>query len=156
MTLEIGAPAPDFTLKNQHGEDVSLSALRGRPVALVFFPFAFSGICTGELCEIRDNIAAFAEGRADGQEVEVLAISCDHFFSNRAFADAEGLGFSVLSDFWPHGEVSRAYGIFNEGAGAPERGTYLVDGEGVVRWKVEHPIGEARDFDAYRAALADL
>lgn len=151
MTIEIGSPAPDFTLKSQHGEDVSLSALRGRPVALVFFPFAFSGICTGELCEIRDNIGAF-----DDDGVEVLAISCDHFFSNRAFADAEGLAFPVLSDFWPHGEVSRAYGIFDEGAGAPARGTYLVDADGVLRWKVEHPIGQARDFDAYRAALAEL
>ena len=108
MTIEIGSPAPDFSLKNQHGEDVVLSELKGRNVALVFFPFAFSGICTGELCEIRDNIAAFAD-----DDVEVLAVSCDHFFSNRAFADAEGLAFSVLSDFWPHGEVSRAYGIFN-------------------------------------------
>src|SRR5690349_21042020 len=114
MTIEIGQQAPDFTLKNQHGEDISLSGLQGRKVALVFFPFAFSGICTGELCEIRDNIEAFSGG-----DVEVLAISCDHFFSNRAFADAEGYTFSVLSDFWPHGEVSRAYGIFNEGAGAP-------------------------------------
>ncbi|MDR6119068.1 peroxiredoxin [Aeromicrobium sp. SORGH_AS981] len=151
MTIDVGQPAPDFTLKSQHGEDVSLSSFRGRPVALVFFPFAFSGICTGELCEIRDNIGAFADS-----DVEVLAISCDHFFSNRAFADAEGLTFPVLSDFWPHGEVSRAYGIFNEGAGAPERGTYLADAEGVLRWKVEHPIGQARDFDAYRAALAEL
>lgn len=151
MTLEIGAPAPDFTLRNQHGEDVSLSGLRGRPVAIVFYPFAFSGICTGELCEIRDHLDAFAGG-----DVEVLAISCDHMFSQRAFADAEGYGFSLLSDFWPHGEVSRAYGIFNEDAGAPERGTYLVDAEGVLRWKVEHPIGEARDFEAYRTALAQL
>ena len=151
MTLEIGAAAPDFTLRTQHGEDVSLSGLRGRPVALVFYPFAFSGICTGELCEIRDNIGAFS-----GSDVEVLAISCDHMFSQRAFADAEGYTFSLLSDFWPHGEVSRAYGIFNEEAGAPERGTYLVDAEGVLRWKVEHPIGQARDFEGYRAALAQL
>ncbi len=151
MSVPIGALAPDFTLKSQHGEDITLSELRGRPVALVFFPFAFSGICTGELCEIRDNIAAF-----EGKDVQVVAVSCDHFFSNRAFADAEGLTFPVLSDFWPHGEVSRAYGIFNDGAGAPERGTYLLDAEGIVRWQVEHPIGEARDFDAYRRAVAEL
>lgn len=151
MTLEIGAAAPDFTLKNQHGEDVSLSGLRGRPVAIVFYPFAFSGICTGELCEIRDHLDAFSGG-----DVEVLAVSCDHMFSQRAFADAEGYTFSLLSDFWPHGEVSRAYGIFNDDAGAPERGTYLVDAEGVLRWKVEHPIGQARDFEAYRTALAQL
>ena len=151
MTLEIGTVAPDFTLKSQHGEDISLSDYRGRTVAVVFFPFAFSGICTGELCEIRDKIEVFAEG-----DVQVLAISCDHFFSNKAFAHEQNLEFPVLSDFWPHGEVSRAYGIFNEGAGAPERGTFLVDADGVLRWSVHHGIGEARDFEAYRAALAEL
>jgi mycoredoxin-dependent peroxiredoxin len=149
MTLDIGDPAPDFTLKNQHGEDISLASFRGTPVVLVFFPFAFSGICTGELAEIRDNHAEL-----DG--AEVLAVSCDHFFANRAFADAQDLDFSVLSDFWPHGEVSRAYGIFNEDVGVAERGTYVIDAHGVVRWKVEQGIGEARDLGAYREALAAL
>ena len=148
---EIGDPAPDFLLKNQHGEDISLSSLRGRPVVLVFFPFAFSGICTSELGEVRDHLAGL---RSDG--AEVLAISCDHFYANRAFSDAEQLDFSVLSDFWPHGEVSRAYGIFNEDVGVAERGTYVVDGHGIVRWKIEHGIGEARDLGAYREALAAL
>jgi len=152
MALEIGAVAPDFTLKNQHGEDITLSSLRGeKNVVLVFFPFAFSGICTGELREIGDNLADFV---ADG--AEVLAISCDHFFSNRAFADRDGYSFSILSDFWPHGEVSRAYGTFNEGAGAPDRGTYVIDRTGVVRWKVEHGISEGRDLAEYRTALAEI
>jgi mycoredoxin-dependent peroxiredoxin len=148
---EIGDPAPDFVLKNQHGEDISLSSFRGRPVVLVFFPFAFSGICTSELGEVRDHLADL---RSDG--AEVLAISCDHFYANRAFSDAEGLAFSVLSDFWPHGEVSRAYGIFNEDVGVAERGTFVLDRDGIVRWKVEHGIGEARDLGAYREALAAL
>ena len=147
--VDVGDLAPDFTLKSQHGEDVTLSSFRGTPVVLVFFPFAFSGICTGEFAEIRDNIADF-----DG--AEVLAISCDHFFANRAFADAQELEFSVLSDFWPHGEVSRSYGIFNEDVGVAERGTYVLDGHGIVRWKVEHGIGEARDLRAYRQALEAL
>jgi peroxiredoxin len=152
MTIDIGSVAPDFTLKNQHGEDITLSSFRGeKNVVLVFFPFAFSGICTGELCEIRDNLDDFATADA-----EVLAISCDHFFSNRAFADRDGYSFSILSDFWPHGDVSRAYGTFNEGAGAPNRGTYVIDREGVLRWKVENGIPDARDIDAYRAALAEL
>ena len=151
MTLEIGSAAPDFTLKNQHGEDITLSSLRGTNVVLVFIPFAFSGICTGELCEIRDNPDAFASEGA-----EVLAISCDHFFSNRAFADRDGYTFSILSDFWPHGEVSRAYGSFNEDAGAPNRGAFVIDREGVLRWQVVNGIGEARDLADYRAALADL
>lgn len=148
---EIGDPAPDFLLKNQHGEDISLSSFRGQPVVLVFFPFAFSGICTSELGEIREHLSDL---RSDG--AEVLAISCDHFYANRAFSDAEQLEFSVLSDFWPHGHVSRTYGIFNEDVGVAERGTYIVDRAGIVRWKIEHGIGEARDLGAYREALTAL
>ena len=151
MTLVVGDTAPDFTLKNQHGQEISLSALRGKPVVLVFFPFAFSGICTGELCEIRDNLNVFA-----GDDATVLAISCDHFFSNRAFADRDGYTFDLLSDFWPHGAVSQAYGVFEESAGAARRGTFLIDADGIVRWSVENPIGEARDFLGYKDALAAL
>jgi peroxiredoxin len=151
MAIQVGSVAPEFTLKNQHGQPVALAELRGRPVVLVFFPFAFSGICTGELCEIRDNLSVFSD-----QNVELLAISCDHFFSNRVFADQEGYEFSVLSDFWPHGAVAQAYGVFDEGAGAARRGSFLIDSEGVIRWSVEHPIGEARDFEGYRKALAAL
>ena len=151
MTLSIGDTAPDFTLKNQHGEDITLSSLRGKNVVLVFFPFAFSGICTGELCEIRDNFSDFA-----GLDAEVLAVSCDHFFSNRAFADRDGYEFSILSDFWPHGDVARAYGSFNDGAGAPNRGAFVIDRDGIVRWQVVNGIGEARNLDDYRTALAAL
>lgn len=147
--VDVGDVAPGFTLKNQHGEDISLSSFRGTPVVLVFFPFAFSGICTSEFAEIRDNIADF-------KGAEVLAVSCDHFFANRAFADAQELEFSVLSDFWPHGDVSRSFGIFNEEVGVADRGTYVLDEQGIVRWKVEHGIGEARDLRAYRQALEAL
>ncbi|GAA3536309.1 peroxiredoxin [Aeromicrobium panaciterrae] len=146
MTLSIGDLAPDFTLKNQHGEEITLSSFRGSNVVVVFFPFAFSGICTGELGELRDA----------GLDAEVLAISCDHFFSNRAFADRDGYEFSILSDFWPHGDVARAYGTFNEDAGAANRGTYVIDGDGVVRWKVEQGIGDARSLEDLRTALADI
>ena len=151
MTIEIGTAAPDFTLKNQHGEDVTLSGLRGKKALLVFYPFAFSGICTGELCEIRDNLGEF-----QSDDVEVLAISCDHFFSNRAFAERDGYEFAILSDFWPHGDVARAYGTFNDGAGAPNRGTFVIDRDGILRWQVVNGIGEARDLGDYRTALAKL
>jgi peroxiredoxin len=152
VTLHIGSAAPDFTLTSQHGEDITLSALRGdRNVVLVFFPFAFSGICTGELCQIRDDIAAF-----ESADAQVVAISCDHFFANRAFSDRDGYAFPVLSDFWPHGEVSRAYGAFNEDVGVPNRGTYVIDREGVLRWQVVQGIGDARDLAAYHSALAEL
>ena len=118
-------------------------------MVLVFFPFAFSGICSGEFAEIRDRMSEL-------NGAEVLAVSCDHFHANRAFADAQGLEFSVLSDFWPHGEVSRAYGIFNADVGVAERGTFVIDGAGIVRWKVAQGIGVARDLGAYREALAAL
>jgi len=150
--VEVGSAAPDFSLKSQHGEDVALSSFRGsRHVVLVFIPFAFSGTCTSELGEIRDDLDAFA-----AHDTQVLAVSCDHFFSNRAFSDSEGLTFPVLSDFWPHGEVSRAYGTFNAEAGAPERGTYVIDSEGIVRWKVQVGIGDRRDLAQVLAALAEL
>ena len=152
MSIDVGSVAPDFTLKSQHGEDITLSSYRGDTnVLLVFFPFAFSGICTGELGEIRDNAGVFED---DG--VQVLAVSCDHFFANRAFADRDGYAFPILSDFWPHGDVAKAYGTFNGDAGVPNRGTYLVDREGIVRWMVQKGIGEPRDLAEYRTAVAEL
>lgn len=154
MVIQPGMQAPDFTLKNQHGQDITLSSLRGAPVVVVFFPFAFSGICTAELGEFRDRFAELE--RAAGSPVRVLAISADHFFSNRAFADRDGYRFDLLSDHWPHGEAARAYGVFNEAAGAAGRGTFVVDSQGIVRYAIERPLGEARDFDACREALAAL
>lgn len=147
----LGQPAPDFTLSNTHGEPVRLWQLRGQAVTLVFFPFAFSGICSAELCEIRDNIAAFA-----GRGAQVLGISTDPMFTQRAWAEQEGFSFDLLSDFWPHGEVSRAYGVFDDDAGHALRGSFLIDAEGIVRWAVVNPRGQARDLQGYLDALAGL
>ncbi len=147
----IGAPAPDFTLTDTHGTPVTLSALRGAPVVLVFVPFAFSGICTGELCELRDNLAAFEQAG-----VRLFAVSCDPTFSQRAWAEQEGYTFDLLSDFWPHGEVARAYGVFDAERGRAQRGSFLIDTDGVLRWSVVNPAGQARDLGAYRAALDGL
>ena len=149
--LVIGAPAPDFTLPSSSGAPVTLSALRGTPVVLVFFPFAFSGTCTGELCELRDNIGAFDEAG-----VALLGISCDPAHALRAFAQAEGYQFQLLSDFWPHGAVSRSYGVFDEAGGLANRGSFLVDAGGILRWSVVNPRTQARPLAAYRAALAAL
>jgi len=149
---QIGAPAPDFTLRDQHGQDVTLSQLRDDSAALiVFYPFAFSGVCQGELHEIRDNLEDFS---ANG--VQVLAVSCDPMFSLRAWSEAEGYEFPLLADFWPHGEVARAYGVFNDKVGAAIRGSFLVDKTGILRWSVVNDMREARDLDAYRQAIADL
>jgi peroxiredoxin len=150
--LGVGAVAPDFTLTDQHGKQVSLSTFRGvKNVVIVFFPFAFSGICTGELCEIRDNLGAF-----ESDDVEVLAVSCDHMFTQRAWSDAQGYFFPVLSDFWPHGAAAQAYGVFRQSNGSALRGTFLIDREGVVRWTLVNGPSEKRDFSGYHVALKEL
>ena len=147
----LGATAPDFELANQYGEPVKLSSFRGQNVALVFYPFAFSGICTGELCEIRDNLATFEDSNA-----VVLAVSVDSKFSLRAYAAQEGYTFDLLADFWPHGAVASAYGVFDADNGMAKRATFIIDTDGRIRYSVVNPRGQARDFGEYRAALAGL
>ncbi|MDQ0768796.1 peroxiredoxin [Pseudarthrobacter defluvii] len=148
---ELGTTAPDFELTNQYGEPVRLSSFRGHNVALVFYPFAFSGICTGELCEIRDNLGLFEDSNA-----VVLGVSVDSKFSLRAYAAQEGYTFDLLADFWPHGAVASAYGVFDAGSGMAKRATFIIDSEGRVRYSVVNPRGQARDFNEYRTALAEL
>jgi len=150
--LSVGSTCPDFTLSNQNGEDVTLSSFRGaKAVLVVFYPFAFSGICTGELCAIRDDIDGY-----QNDDVQVLAISCDPMFSLRAWADDQKYDFPLLSDFWPHGEVSQRYGVFDERAGKSVRGSFLVDRNGVLQWSVVNGPGQARDMGEYKAAVAAL
>ena len=151
-TVDVGQEAPDFTLTSADNEKVSLSSFRGQKnVVLVFYPWAFTGTCTGELCAIRDRIATF-----DGDDVVTLAVSCDARFSLKVFAEREGYSFPLLSDHWPHGEVARAYGVFNEKAGAANRGTFIVDKQGIVRYTVVNAIPDARDPDEYERVLATL
>jgi peroxiredoxin len=141
--LAVGVPAPDFTLRDQFGQDVTLSSFRGeKAVALVFYPAAFSGVCMGELGGIRDRLAELMTF-----DTEVLAISCDPIYTLRAFADSDGLNFPLLSDFWPHGEVCRAYDVFDESKGSARRSSYVLDREGVLRWAVHNPSSQGRDLD---------
>ena len=150
--LAVGEAAPDFSLLDQNGLEATLSSFRGRKhVLLVFYPNAFSGICRGELAEIRDRLEDFV-----GEDREVLAISCDPVYSLRAGADVEAYFFPLLSDFWPHGEVARAYGVLDESDGVATRGTFLVDPEGVIRWSLVSSRGEGRSFDGFRAAMDQL
>ena len=152
MSISIGAFAPDFHLVDQHGQDVSLSGLRGRKAAVVvFYPWAFSSVCTAELAALQEDVTSFVS-----DDIELLAISCDAMFTQRAFADARGITFALLSDFWPHGQVARAYGVFDERHGCATRGTFVIDAAGVVRWKVENAIPHAREIQDYRAAMAGL
>ena len=152
MTVEVGQQAPDFELKDQHGTPVRLSSFRGKKnVVLVFYPLAFSGTCTAELCAMRDE---FPEVTRD--DVELLTVSVDSGYVQRAWSEAQHLKFPMLSDFWPHGDVARAYGVFNDTRGVATRGTFIIDKDGVVRWKVVHPIPQARDIAEYQKALASL
>jgi peroxiredoxin len=153
MTVEVGSHAPDFELKDQHGTSVRLSSFRGaRNVVLVFYPLAFSGVCGSELCTLRDEFPAVSPR----DDVELLTVSVDSMFAHRAWADAEGFSFGMLSDFWPHGAVASSYGVFDAERGVALRGTFIIDTLGVVRWKVVNPIPEARDVASYAKALAAL
>ncbi|NUT52960.1 MAG: peroxiredoxin [Saccharothrix sp.] len=150
--VEVGAQAPDFTLNDYNKQPVTLSSFRGeRNVLLVFYPFAFSGICTGELCQVRDELAAYED-----ENVQVIGVSVDTPFSLKAWAAQEGYQFPLLSDFWPHGQVAQAYGVFNEQAGLANRGTFLIDTAGVVRYAEVNAPGEARDQEAWKKAVAAL
>ncbi|MBD8869937.1 peroxiredoxin [Nocardioides donggukensis] len=150
--LELGDAAPDFTLRDQFGQDVQLSSYRGqKAVAIFFYPFAFSNVCTGELTGIRDRLDEFLTF-----DTEVLAISCDPTYAVRSFADADGLNFPLLSDFWPHGAVATAYDAFDEERGCPRRSSYLVDKEGRLRWSVHNAMPEGRDLDEHLRELRAL
>jgi peroxiredoxin len=150
--IKVGDEAPDFTLPDQNNEQFTLSASRGgQAVLLVFYPLAFTGICTGELCAVRDDIASF-----QNDDVQVVSISVDSVYSHKVFSEREGYEFPMLSDFWPHGGVAQTYGVFNEKAGIANRGTFLVDKDGIVRFAEMNGPGEGRDADDWRKAIKAL
>nr|WP_022925572.1 peroxiredoxin [Serinicoccus marinus] len=149
---QVGERAPELSLVDQEGATRTLSeVVRDRHALLVFYPFAFSSICTGELLEIQLNVDEFVNDR-----VQVYGISCDPMHALRAWAAREGYRFPLLSDFWPHGEAARAYGVFDEESGMSVRGTFLVDPTMTVRWNLVHPPGEAREIGALHRAVRDL
>ncbi|GLY66105.1 peroxiredoxin [Amycolatopsis taiwanensis] len=152
MAVEVGSKAPDFTLNDYNRQPVTLSSFQGeQAVLLVFYPFAFSGICTGELCQVRDEF-----GEYESQGVQVLGVSVDTPFSLKAWAEQQNYQFPLLSDFWPHGEVAKLYGVFNADAGLAVRGTFLIDKDGVVRFAEVNQPGQARDQEAWKKAVAKL
>jgi peroxiredoxin (alkyl hydroperoxide reductase subunit C) len=152
VPIGVGAVAPDFVLKDQNNEEVRLSDFRGRRnVLLVFYPLAFTGTCQGELCSVRDNLSDFVN-----EDVQVLTVSVDSPYTHKVWADREGYDFPLLADFWPHGAVAQAYGVFNDERGFANRGTFLVDRDGVVRFAEMNEPGQARDQDGWRKALALL
>lgn len=135
----VGQMAPDFTLPSTADEKVTLSSLRGKPVMLAFFPLAFSGTCTTELCEMRDHHDQFA-----GRDVTVLPISVDHVYSLKEYKAKHGMKVDLLSDF--KREVSRAYGVLMEDRFHSNRAYFLIDAQGVIRWvHVEENPGARRE-----------
>ncbi len=136
-----GQPAPDFSARNQHGQLVSLAALRGAPVVLLFYPWAFSRVCRGELAAVRDNHDRFTAAGA-----RVLAMFCDSMFTLRAYAEAEGINFDLLTDHWPHGGIASAYRVFDADAGCALRATFVLDAQGVIDWRSVNGIAEPRDL----------
>lgn len=152
MPIGVGQEAPDFVLKDQNNQQVQLSDFRDRRnVLLVFYPLAFTGTCQGELCEVRDNLNDFVN-----DDVQVLTVSVDSVYAHKVWAEREGYQFPLLSDFWPHGAVAQAYGVFDDVRGIANRGTFLIDREGVVRFAEMNTPGEARDQAAWRKAIARL
>ncbi|MDN3238396.1 peroxiredoxin [Glycomyces tritici] len=152
MPIETGTKAPAFTLKDQNNQEVSLADFLGeKHVLLVFYPFAFTGVCEGELCGIRDNLDAY-----QSDEVQVLSVSVDSPFAHKVWAQQQGFEFPLLSDFWPHGAVAQAYGVFNDEKGMANRGTFVIDKQGVVRFAEMNMPGEARDQGAWQKALSEL
>ena len=152
MPLDIGATAPDFTLPDHTGANVTLSSFRGQPVVVSFYPFAFSGLCTDEICEVRDDESMFADAG-----VQVLAITCDPMYTLAAWAAERNYPFPMLSDFWPHGEVSRAFGVFDEAVGCTNRVSFVLDAAGVIVAVLATPNrGVVRTHADYQAALNQL
>ncbi|MFA9445899.1 peroxiredoxin [Egicoccus sp. AB-alg6-2] len=152
MTVQIGQEAPDFELRDQTGQPVRLSDYRGKKhVVIVFYPLSFTGVCEAEMCGIRDSVEVFRN-----EEVETLAISVDAPPTHQRWAHEQGFDFPLLSDFWPHGEVAQAYGVFDERLGTAIRGTFIVDRDGMVAYTDNSPVPHARDQDAWKDALREI
>jgi mycoredoxin-dependent peroxiredoxin len=151
MTLSVGDTAPEFNLPDQDKQVVPLAELRGTPVLLVFYPFAFSSLCTGELCQLRDELSVYTDAG-----VTVLAISTDPVFSLKAFREQQNFDFRLLSDFWPHGAVAQAYGAFNEKAGMALRATFLVDTDGKIAFAEVNGPGDVREQSGWKDAVGAL
>lgn len=152
MSVEIGDSAPDFTLKDQHNGEVNLASFCGRQaVVLIFYPATFTGVCQSELAAVQEDLATL-----QNDDVQVMAVSVDSPFAHQVWADQQGFSFPILADFWPHGAVAQAYGVFNDVVGRAVRGTFVIDREGIVRWKIVNAIPDARDHGEYAKALAAL
>ncbi|MFJ2508270.1 redoxin domain-containing protein [Arthrobacter citreus] len=147
----VGGPAPAFELPNQYGETVGSADLAGAPAVLVFYPFAFSRVCSGELEDLARLQPAFKAAGA-----RLLAVSCDAKYSLRAWASQEGWEFDLLSDFWPHGAAARAFGVFEESRGMAARASFILGADGVITQILRSGPDEPRRAEDYLRALSML
>lgn len=152
MSVRIGSLAPDFTLDSNKLEPVTLSSFAGdKNVLLVYYPRAFTPICRGELCQLRDEVELYHR-----YDVQVIGVSVDSPFCLKEWADEQGYPFPLLSDFWPHGEVAETYGTFDDAAGVARRGTFLIDTEGIVRFARVQEEDAPRDQSEWKSKVASL
>lgn len=155
MSLEVGQHAPEFRLFNTDKKEIKLSDLKGKNVLLLFIPFAFTGVCTGELCSVRDNMNVYSNGNA-----EVFGISVDTPFSLKRFKEDQNYNFDLLSDF--NKEAMAAYDCMYESfamgmKGVAKRSAFLIDKEGIIRYaEVLEDAGKVPDFDAIQACLKTI
>lgn len=147
----IGDPAPVFALPNQYGETVRTTDLAGAPAVLVFYPFAFSRVCSGELEELARLQPDFHAAGA-----RLLAVSCDAKYSLRAWAMEKGWEFDLLSDFWPHGAAARSFGVFDEGRGMASRASFILGADGTIKEILRSNADEPRRPADYLRALSAL
>jgi len=151
-TLNVGDVAPDFTLKDQNGEEVTLRGLRGKKVVLSFHPLAWTRVCTIQMQDLEQHKADF-----DRLDAVALGLSVDSSPSKKAWADDIGVAQTrLLADFWPHGEVARLYGIFREKHGSSERAVWIVDEGGVIRFKKVYPTSQVPDIQEILEALEQV
>jgi peroxiredoxin len=132
--IEAGSPAPEFTLRDQDGNNVSLADYRGRTVVLVFYPADFSRVCTDQLSVYQEVLPQFEEAGA-----QLVGISVDGAFCHKAFQEHQGLTIPLLADFHPKGEVAKAYGVWSEEHGVAGRALVMVGPDGVVQWSYMSP-----------------
>ena len=151
MPLHVGDKAPLFELPKSFKERVSLVDFRGKKVVVVFYPYAFSGVCTPEMCGISEMASDFSS-----LDAEVLAISCDPYETLLAFAKQNNLQHTLLSDFWPHGEVAKQYGVFVDKIGAADRGSFIIDRDGVIAGTIMTNLGTPRDPAEYAEILKQI
>ena len=152
MAVSVGDRVPDFELIDQNKERRGSADISGKKALVVFIPFPFTDVCEGEVCQIRDNLTDLNE-----MDAAVVVITCDTRPVNAHWSQENGFGFPVLSDFWPHGEVSRAFGCFNEDLGCANRYTYVVDADGIVTDVINSDsLGVGREFAAYLDALKQI